>query len=158
MVFVMLVWFEKGSFFSFIKRMAIIVLVFYAAIIIIYLPDPRLLGPHLFLNSDLSRLGLEWAEPILRRIPLPDTFIKGVIYTMLLGQRVHPLKGASSKKTPLPAKIINFFCLRCASIRARRLSAFCTRYFVLVGFPLTANYFAPVTHRDQGLLCVKHYA
>jgi hypothetical protein len=87
MVFVLLLWFEKGSFFCFLKRMAMIVLVFYAAIIIAYLPDPRLFGPHQFYKNDLTRLGLEWAGPVLQILPLPDTFLKGVIYTLLLGQR-----------------------------------------------------------------------
>jgi len=87
MVFLMLILFEQGGFFSFVKRMAIILAVFYVVIVIAYIPDPRLLGPHQFYRGDLTRLGLEWFEPFLRVLPLPDTFLKGVIYTLLLGQR-----------------------------------------------------------------------
>jgi len=87
MVSVMLILFEREGFFSFTRQIAITLAVFYVAVIVAYLPDPRLLGPHEFYRSDLTRLGLEWFEPVLRVLPLPDTFLKGVIYTLLLGQR-----------------------------------------------------------------------
>jgi 4-amino-4-deoxy-L-arabinose transferase-like glycosyltransferase len=87
MVLVMLVWFEKGSFLGFLKRMVIVLAIFYLAMVAAYLPDPRLFGPHEFYQSDLARLGLDGVEPLLRIFPLPDTFLKGVIYTLLLGQR-----------------------------------------------------------------------
>ena len=60
--------------------------VFYIAIVIAYLPYPHLFTPHEFYRSDLVRLGIAWFDPALRHMPLPDMFLKGIVYTLLLGQ------------------------------------------------------------------------
>lgn len=86
-VFMMLLWFEQRGFLNFLKRMATIFTLFYLVIVFAYLPDPRLFIPHEFYPGDLERLGLDGFEPVLRNLPLPDTFLKGVIYTLLLSQR-----------------------------------------------------------------------
>jgi dolichyl-phosphate-mannose-protein mannosyltransferase len=66
-------------------------------LVLAYLPEPRLLG-HAFLPADLERLGLSRIEPLLRFVPLPDTLVKGVVHTLLLGERGQPafLGGAVS--------------------------------------------------------------
>lgn len=87
MVLVMLVWFEQGSLLNFLKRLAIISAAFYLVIVVAYLPDPRLFVPHEFFPEDLQSLGMDGFEPLLRNLPLPDTFLKGVIYTLLLSHR-----------------------------------------------------------------------
>jgi hypothetical protein len=79
------VFHEKGVINCF-KRVVIIALVLWISIVFAYLPEPRLFGPHEFYQSDLSRLGIVWLEPIIRYMPLPDSFLKGVVYTLLLGQ------------------------------------------------------------------------
>jgi hypothetical protein len=86
-VLLLLAVFGSEGFPGFVRRVAISLIVFYIVLVIAYLPDPRLLGPHEFYHSDLARLGIGWLEPVIRLIPLPDTFLKGIIYTLLLGQR-----------------------------------------------------------------------
>lgn len=86
LIIVLLAVFHSGGFLRFLRRITILLTVFYIAIVIAYLPDPRLLG-HEFYRSDLVRLGIEWIEPALKNVPLPDTFLKGIVYTLLLGQR-----------------------------------------------------------------------
>lgn len=86
-VLALLAAFERRGLLEFVKRAAVSLAVFYVAVIVAYLPDPRIAVPHEFYPSDLTRLGLEWLEPGLRVAPLPDSFLKGIVYTALLGQR-----------------------------------------------------------------------
>lgn len=86
LVLVLLMVFEKRGLLDCSKRIGTVSLVAYVSIIVAYLPQPRLFMPHEFYESDLSRIGIVWLEPLIRHLPLPDSFLKGVIYTLLLGQ------------------------------------------------------------------------
>jgi hypothetical protein len=65
-----------------------LVAVLYLVVVVGYLPRPRLWGPHELLAEDVARaLGpARGLAPLLRWAPLPDTFLKGLVYTRLLGQ------------------------------------------------------------------------
>jgi len=86
MILILLAVFAKRGFYSFFRQVLLLLAVFYVVIVCVYLPEPRILPPHFFYAGDLTRIGIAWLEPLLRILPLPDTFLKGVIYTLLLGQ------------------------------------------------------------------------
>jgi hypothetical protein len=79
-------------------RIAAGLVIFYATIVVSYLPDTRLLGPHYFVQSDLDRAGLTRFEPVLRWTPLPNSFLQGAVYTKLLSDRgqISYLRGETS--------------------------------------------------------------
>lgn len=76
-------------------RFALILGVVWIAIFVAHLPRPRVFAPHAFQLQDLSLLvhsppdaGLtQFLQSLLGRIPLPDNFLKGVVYTLLLAKR-----------------------------------------------------------------------
>jgi hypothetical protein len=72
---------------AFIKRAAVMLAIFYVVLVAAYFPQPRLTIPHEFERADLAHLGIEGLAPVLQRVPLPDSFLKGVVYTILLGKR-----------------------------------------------------------------------
>lgn len=86
LVLVLLAIFGRIGLFAFIKRTVLIISILYIIIVVVYLPEPRIMGPHIFFKSDLDRLGIAWLEPLLRFLPLPDTFLRGIFYTLLLSQ------------------------------------------------------------------------
>ncbi len=59
-----------------------------------YLPEPRLLPPHELVATDVAALvgaaegsgAAGFAGAVLRWLPLPDSFIKGMVYTRLLSE------------------------------------------------------------------------
>jgi len=61
----------------------------WVVLVVAYFPDPRPL-PHEFLPADLANAGIAWAEPALRWLLVPDTWLKGVVHAMLLSQRGQP--------------------------------------------------------------------
>ncbi len=58
-------------------RLACVLGVLYVVIVVSYLPDPRLLPPHRFVAAEQSG----FLATLLTWLPLPDTFIRGVVYT-----------------------------------------------------------------------------
>jgi tetratricopeptide (TPR) repeat protein len=86
-ILVLLVLFRRESWSALARKTAVAIAVTYATIVISYLPKPRLLGPHEFLAGDLEQMRISNLAPILRVVPLPDSFLKGVFYTQLTGQR-----------------------------------------------------------------------
>ena len=85
-VLILLVTVGRKGILNNLKRVLTVIFIIYICIVVAYLPVPRLFGPHKFYLSDLSRLGITWFEPLIRYVPLPDSFLKGVFYTLLLGQ------------------------------------------------------------------------
>ena len=79
------VFFFRGSWASLAKKTAAAIAVSYIAVVVSYFPKPRLLG-HEFAASDLERMKVSFLDPLLRIVPLPDSFLKGVFYTALIGQ------------------------------------------------------------------------
>jgi len=77
---------HRGQWRALAGRTAVVLAVFSATIAVSYLPEPRL-GTHAFVASDLEAAGLTRWEPVLSRVPLPDTFLKGALYTKLLTSR-----------------------------------------------------------------------
>jgi hypothetical protein len=77
-----------------LRRLATILGVVWLVIVIGYLPRPRLF-PHEFSSADIARLvhspprsaTVALTRGILRVAPLPDGFLKGVVYTQLLASR-----------------------------------------------------------------------
>jgi len=59
----------------------------WVVLLVAYMPDPRVIGPHEFSAGDLDALGLLGVEPLLRWAPLPDTMLKGVVHALLLGEQ-----------------------------------------------------------------------
>lgn len=84
-ILLLLPCFRRGSWGSLAKKTSAAIAVTYAAVVISYFPRPRLFG-HEFVASDLERMKISFLEPVLRVVPLPDTFLKGVFYTALIGQ------------------------------------------------------------------------
>jgi hypothetical protein len=72
---------------SLLRGAGVALAIFYGVVVAVYLPAPRAVGPHEFRAADLARLHLDRLEPLLAAAPLPDTFLKGIVYTGLLGQR-----------------------------------------------------------------------
>lgn len=79
----------------FALRVATIGGVVWIVVVASHLPRPRLFTPHEFRVEDLSILlhappdaGLvQFSQSVLRSLPLPDNFLKGIVYTLLLSQR-----------------------------------------------------------------------
>jgi 4-amino-4-deoxy-L-arabinose transferase-like glycosyltransferase len=85
---------EQGSRFKFaLLRLARVTAALWFVIVTSYLPEPRLFD-HRFLPIDLARIvggasegaRVHLAAAALHWLPLPDTFLKGLVYTALLGQ------------------------------------------------------------------------
>jgi len=76
-------------------RLGIAAAVAYVLLLVGYVPRPRILVPHEFLATDLALVlhtapdsaATRAAAAALRHLPLPDTLLKGVVYTSLLGKR-----------------------------------------------------------------------
>lgn len=58
-------------------RLGCVLGVLYLVIVICYLPDPRLLPPHRFVAAEQGG----FLATLLTWMPLPDTFVRGVVYT-----------------------------------------------------------------------------
>lgn len=86
LIVLLIIMFRWKRFAAILESLGISLAVFYIAIVIAYLPSPQIFGPHEFYRTDLLRLGIAWFEPLLRLMPLPDMFLKGIVYTLLLGQ------------------------------------------------------------------------
>ncbi len=84
-VLLLLAAFHRGGLRSLAGRMAIAAGALFAVIAAAYLPRPRLFG-HEFLPGDLEKLGVSALAPVLRVLPLPDTFLKGLVCHGLIGQ------------------------------------------------------------------------
>lgn len=86
-VLVLIAWFRRKQPRSLLRGAGVALGIFYVIVVAVYLPAPRAAGPHEFHPADLARLHLDRLEPLLAVAPLPDTFLKGIVYTGLLGQR-----------------------------------------------------------------------
>jgi len=85
---------KEGSRLRFaLLRLARIIAVLWCVITIFYLPEPRVFD-HEFMPADLGRVvggaadgtRVHLVAAVLRWLPLPDTFLKGIVYTALLSQ------------------------------------------------------------------------
>ncbi|MGH9441893.1 MAG: ArnT family glycosyltransferase, partial [Thermoanaerobaculia bacterium] len=84
-ILVLLPFFRRGSWKTLLKNAVLALAVSFAAVVVSYLPKPRMFG-HEFAASDLDRMGISSLAPVLRILPVPDSFLKGVFYTALIGQ------------------------------------------------------------------------
>jgi 4-amino-4-deoxy-L-arabinose transferase-like glycosyltransferase len=75
-------------------RLGIAAAVVFILLLVGYAPRPRVLQPHEFLATDIGLVlhaapqsaATRAAMGVLRHLPLPDTFLKGLVYTSLLGK------------------------------------------------------------------------
>ena len=80
------------------KRLSIVCICSYAVVLIAYYPEANIFYPHYFLPKDVAQIFslsvndklTNFFSTLLQYIPLPDSFVKGVVYTHLLGKRGLP--------------------------------------------------------------------